>query len=334
MGDVIACTPVYGTTAQWAAYGTLPAAAENSLLLDTTTHELRVGVAGQTFASCPLVSGGGGSGSPGGSATHVQFNAGGGNFGGVSDLTYSTSAKMLRTPLVGAGVHSAGAISGVWSPPLAPGCSTITASAAANITLAVPSGATLPSGAEVYLHLLITNTATAPIYVGYDLGAENDQYAVLHQTPVGIVLAGATTEFIVRYISPRWYLVGPAPSRFPITFGVSGVPVANSVLFQLYVHNFQLPGGLWVPWRLDDVGNTTCGTAPTASTVFTVQRSAVGQQPWTTIGTITFPAGVNDYSVPSFSAVTRFDHGDRLRIVAPANLNGLADLSVIIMGVA
>ncbi len=268
-------------------------------------------------------------GAVGGSDGTLQYNSAGA-LGGSSFLSYAASAKLLKTPLVGGRIHDAGTISGSWSPPLAQGAQVILAAASTGFTLAVPSGVTLPTDHEVYLHLVITNSGSTMINVNFDVGETASQYRVLHKRPLAGILPGATVEYYVRWLGSRWYLVGPQPSSFPITFQVSGVPEASSVLFGMYVHNFGLVGGLYVPFKLDDVGNVTCGTAPSATTAFSIERSPAGQLPWAQIGTLTFAANQKDWSTWSFPAgVTRFDHGDRLRIVAPANLNGLADLTWI-----
>lgn len=270
--------------------------------------------------------GGGGAGGAAGLDGSIQYAASGA-FAASSSLSYAAAPKLLKTPLVGGLIHDAGAISGTWSPPLDQGAQTIIASAAASFTLAAPSGVTLPTDHEVYLHLIITNTAATPIYAVFDVGETAGQYRVLHKRPLGAILAGASAEYFVRWLGSRWYLVGPQPARSTITFPISGVPVAGAVLYAQYVHNGGIPGGMVVPANVADVGNTTCGVAPTATTVFSIERSPAGQLPWVQIGTLTFAAGEKDWSTWSFPAgVTRFDHGDRLRIVAPANLNGLADL--------
>jgi hypothetical protein len=278
------------------------------------------------FFALPSGSGGG---SPGGSDTQIQFNAAGA-FAGSASLTYATTLKLLKTPLLGGKIFDAGTVSGTWSPPLAQGASVVLAAAAGNFTLATPSGVSLPNDHEVYLHLVVSNTAASPIYVTFDVGDNAGQYKVLHKRPLNTILPGASIELFVRWLGTRWFLVGPQPSPYPITFQVSGVPDASSVLFGMYIHNFGQEGALYVPYKLDDVGNVTCGTAPTASTAFSIERSASGQQPWAQIGTVTFSANQKDWSTWNFpNGITRFDHGDRLRIVAPANLNGLADLTFI-----
>ncbi len=265
----------------------------------------------------------------GGSDGALQYNSSGA-LAGNTYLTYAASTKLLKTPLVGGRIYNAGTISGTWSPPLDQGASVILASASASFTLAIPSGATLPGDHEVFLHLVITNTGISLIDLTFDIGSATTQYAVLHKRPLAAIMPGATVEYYVRWLGTRWYLVGPQPSSFPITFTVSGVPDASAVLFGMYVHNFGLAGGLYVPFKPDDVGNVTCGTAPTASTAFSIERSPTGQGAWAQIGTLTFSANQKDWSTWNFpNGITRFDHGDRLRIVAPAALNGLADLTWI-----
>ena len=271
----------------------------------------------------------GSGGTPGGTDTQVQFNDSAA-FAGDAGLTYDKNLDLLKTGLLGGKVTSAGSISSVWAPPLGDGASTIVASTKGDFTLNIPTGASIGDGTESYLHLVIANNATSAKYITFDIGTDADQYAVLHKRPCHAIMNGYSNELFLRFYNGRWYLVGPQPAIYPISFQVYGVPDANSVLFGMYIHNNGLPGGMWVPYKLDDIGNVTCGTAPTANTTFSVQRSPNGQQPWVEIGTVTFSANEKDWSTWSFpSGIVRFDHGDRMRIVAPANLNGLADLTFI-----
>lgn len=275
----------------------------------------------------------GGSGGAAGSAGSVQFAGAGGVLAADSGLTFSSSAKTLGIPFVGDKIHAAGNITGAWSPPLN-GAGTITATVTGSLVLNTPTGLTLPSDREIYLKLLLT--AAAHRTVSFDIGAGAAQYGVLHRPPMRAIMAGTTMEIVLRWQGDgasggKWYLVGPQIGLFPVTFSVPGVPPASTSLWEMYVHNGEYSGlpALYVPYRLDDIGSTSCTVAPTASTAFSIQRS-VGGGAWAQIGTATFASGISTYVTWDFGGtIWTLSHGDRLRVLSPANLNGLQNLSFI-----
>lgn len=278
----------------------------------------------------------GGSGGAAGGPGAVQIAGSGGVLAADGALQLNSAAKTLAVPYVGDKIHAAGNISGAWSPPLN-GAGTITGTATGDITLNVPSGLALPPDREVYLKLLIS--AAAQRKVTYNLGNGADQYAVLHTPPMSALQPGCTHEIVLRWQGDgvsggRWYLVGPTLERQQISFLVPGVPPASTALWGMYVHNggFSARPAIYIPYRDDDIGSTSCVTAPSATTVFSIQRAlAATPNTWAQIGTATFAAGVPGYVTWDFGgSVHTLTHGDKLRVVAPANLNGLQDLNFIL----
>lgn len=274
----------------------------------------------------------GGAGGAAGAAGSVQIAGSGGALAADTGLTFSTTAKTLNIPLVGDKIHAAGNIVGAWAPPLN-GAGTITATVTGDLTLNTPTGLTLPSDREIYLKLLLS--ASAHRTVTFNIGSGGTQYGVLHRPPMRALMANTTTEIVLRWqgdgsSSGKWYLVGSPIGLVPITFAVPGVPPVNTSLWEMYVHNMEYSApALYVPYRLDDIGSTSCTVAPTSSTAFSIQRS-VGGGAWSQIGTATFAAGVSTYVTWDFGAqIWTLSHGDRLRVLSPANLNGLQNLSFI-----
>lgn len=276
----------------------------------------------------------GGSGGAAGSAGSVQIAGSGGVLAADGGLTFATAGKTLGVPYVGDKIHSAGNVTGAWSPPLN-GAGTITATVTGPLVLNTPTGLTLPSDREVYIKLLLT--AAAHRTVEYDVGAGATQYGVLRSPPLRAIMAGTTQEIYLRWqgdgsSSGKWYLAGSLWTLQPITFPAVGAPPASTSLWEIYVHNGEYTGlpALYVPYRLDDIGSTSCTTAPNASTAFSIQRS-VGGGAWTQIGTATFPSGIATYVNWDFGGtIWELKHGDRLRVVSPGNLNGLQNLSFIL----
>jgi hypothetical protein len=77
-------------------------------------------------------------------------------------------------------------------------------------------------------------------------------------------------------------------------------------------------------------GTGFAGTAPTAGTVFTVNKELLAGGT-TALGTMTFPLGVNDGVWADVAAgdVT-FAAGDRIEVVAPGAVNSIADVAITV----
>jgi hypothetical protein len=169
----------------------------------------------------------------------------------------------------------------------------------------------------------VTNThATDAVLVTFDTGT--GQYKLRGRHPVKEVLAGDTVVFYIFTADggANWYVEGRPYAPFDIKFFVGDTIAAGTILYQEWVHT-----GLRVPFNLADVGNSECLTPPTAATAFSVQRRIAGQSAYTEIGTCTFGASSTWSTWVFAGGAVEFAHGDRLRIVAPSNLNGLASLA-------
>lgn len=114
-------------------------------------------------------------------------------------------------------------------------------------------------------------------------------------------------------------LASSIPYVLHIHFG--GTPTVNSLVWRLVASDisFSLPDDL-----AGSVGRVT--TNPSSSTAFDVKKNGVS------VGTITVDtSGVFTFVTGGASPI-EFAVGDYLEVVAPANLNGLADLSFTLKG--
>ena len=99
------------------------------------------------------------------------------------------------------------------------------------------------------------------------------------------------------------------PSPYDIAFEVYGTPDASSnVLNFKAVRDFQIQA-------TGHVGS--CTTAPSSSTVFTVKKDG------SSIGTITFASGQT--TATTSISQTNVSSGEVITVVAPSNLNSLAN---------
>lgn len=107
---------------------------------------------------------------------------------------------------------------------------------------------------------------------------------------------------------------------YDVGSNTAGVPAINSVVMRfLAVRNFRLPVDL-----TNSQGRNA--TAPSAQTDFDIQKNG------SSIGTMSFASSATTATF-TFSSATDFVAGDRLEVVAPANLNGLADLAITLSGI-
>lgn len=107
----------------------------------------------------------------------------------------------------------------------------------------------------------------------------------------------------------------------PYDVGVSlaGTPTADAVLVR-----YPFPRAVSFPAGMTG-SRGVCGTAPSADTVFSLRKGGVE------FGTMTLANGATTATFAAASA-TSFAAGEVLTIVAPANLNGLADLGLALAG--
>ena len=106
---------------------------------------------------------------------------------------------------------------------------------------------------------------------------------------------------------------------YDIAMGYTGTPPATTTLFTFNaVRTFTLPVAL-------QGSIFTFGTAPSASTVLTIQQNG------TTIGTVTWSASAT-YGTASFLSQITFAAGDLITIVTPSTLNGAANLAMTLSG--
>ncbi len=107
-------------------------------------------------------------------------------------------------------------------------------------------------------------------------------------------------------------------SYYDISLTYSGTPSANEeILRHTVVRSFTMP---------TTGHNGSCGTAATAQTDFLVKKNG------TTIGTIRFASSGTSSTLVSWSSSTSFTSGDVVTIVAPAALNGIANLGLTLTG--
>lgn len=126
-----------------------------------------------------------------------------------------------------------------------------------------------------------------------------DQIAVDEQTFFGIEVVEVSDAEARPYDLPAF---------------IVGTPAASSIAHQTVLNRVAriLPNG--------GESQYYAATAPTADTVFDVQKNGVS------IGSLTFLNGANTGTYSG--AQTDFAIGDRFALVAPAALNGIADISV------
>lgn len=125
-----------------------------------------------------------------------------------------------------------------------------------------------------------------------------------------------------RYDGSNWVAVpGLAASNIPISFGafVGGVPTASALLWEMVaVDNITIP---------DDFANSRAyvRTAPSGAAIsFDVQKNG------TNIGNFDFADTANTATWATDATTVSLAPGDRLAVVAPANLQSAADLSFMI----
>lgn len=135
----------------------------------------------------------------------------------------------------------------------------------------------------------------------------------------GKVLAVNAAEDGVEWVPQTGGGPGPAPGVVMASFSFAGTPSASQVV-----------GDILFPATLNLPANFTGSlakvrTAPTDDTAFVVDVNG------TQVGTLTFTANEPVGAFVVSGGVT-LSAGDSLGIIAPPDLNGLSDLSVVIVG--
>jgi len=235
-------------------------------------------------------------------------------------------------------VTAAGAVTTTWAPAI--GSATgdvITASTAAALTLLVPTGAAPTAGYRAEYQLSIQNTSAASIMLSYPAYTIEGESGPIRKIP-----AGATQQYWIATEDggTTWKILGTPRREVGFAFFAGGTPTANSVLIrQRILHPTLLP--------LDhlDISLPSVGTAASASTTFTVRRESgtITTPTVQDIMRITFAAGLKypgDWEMwngtawvaPAANLAVELQRGDRLVVVCPANLNGIADIAWMMVG--
>jgi hypothetical protein len=331
MATVTRIKPTYVMTeAQFATLGAFHNNDADCLVVSRDTRKIRLAEGGKTFAQCLDYGGGsaGGGALPAGSAYQVQFNSGSSTFAADAEFLVNTTQKALLAPQIGTRVHAAGAIASPWEPPVTQHRAIITGNIQTDIEVRVPTYAPT-TGYYFEWTLMLTNISDAVRNVTWNVSA--GQWVVNgFSAPPKKVRAGETAEFTIYTTNAgaTWSVYGAPASRYDLA--VDGyTPAAGEIVFERIIRD-----GLLVPLDTADTGTPWCGSAPTAQTVFSLQRLPWGDgQAWSQIGTCTFGSG-QSWGAWSFPAYTTFGHEDRVRLVAPANLNGLQRLMFTLACVA
>lgn len=298
------------------------------------THESDTGVfkvhdGSTAYNSVPAIAGTGGT-TPSGTAGVIQRTDNGSVMASDTRLAWDNVAKSLKLSQISYAVHAAGAVTSPWVAPAAQFCPIITASTSTDLVVRVPTSYTPTSGQHMEWLLAITNThASNTILVTFDTGS--GQFSYNWRQPIPEIIASQTREFVIYWNGSAWKVRGRDVSYYDLKTYVPGTPTANSVIWEEYIHagGGSLPG-IAVPFNLNDVGTTTLQVAPSGGSVaFSIQRQPSGSGTFTEFGTVTFAAG-NVWSTWAFpSGRVTFNHGDVLRIQAPANLYTCSGLRFI-----
>lgn len=322
MAIVTRIKPTYVMTeAQFAALGAFHNNDTDCLVVSRDTRKIRLAEGGKTFAQCLDYGGSAGGGTtPAGGAYQLQYNSGSNTFAADSVFFVNATQKALLTPQVGGKVHAAGQVASPWVPPVTQHVSVISANIVADLEIRVPTYAPT-SGYYFEWLLFVTNIGDAVRSVTWN--TSNGQWRVNgFSAPTRKVLPGATNEYAIYTMDggATWTVYGTPAARYDLSLD-GYTPTAGEVIFERIVRD-----GLRVPLDVNDTGTPWCNTAPTAQTVFSLERRPWGDgQSYSQIGTCTFGAGTL-YGAWSFPGYTTLGHEDRLRLVAPAALNGLQRL--------
>lgn len=128
----------------------------------------------------------------------------------------------------------------------------------------------------------------------------------------GLFYTDGTTNGLVQ-------AAGGGATRYDVGAFVGGVPtVSVSVLSYPFPRSVTFPSGL-------TNSQGYAGTAPSAQTDFDIRRNGVS------VGTMGFANG-SQTAVFTMASDTQYTAGQRLEVVAPANLNGLSDLMMALAG--
>lgn len=124
----------------------------------------------------------------------------------------------------------------------------------------------------------------------------------------------------IVYTGSGWQVMGE-DTAFGVSFSSIGTPAADS-----YMWTFISPGVFSLPSGLS-TSRGYAATPPTAATSFSIRKNG------SVAGTMTFEASANVATFAMASA-TGFVAGDRLQLLAPADLNGIADIAATLIGQA
>lgn len=284
----------------------------------------------------PVSGGGGGGAEISGAVDRILARTASGG-ASTSVPWHAASATILQRGQVSL-VTAAGAVTSPWSPTIGSAVGDIIrVSTVANLTLALPSGVAPPAGYRAEYLLAIQNTSAAAItltYSAYTIEGESG--------PVRKIPAGATQYYWIATEDggATWRIVGTPRRPVALKFWVSGTPAANEVLLQELVLD-----PLLLPLDHLDISFPHCTTAPSAETSFIVRRAAgsISNPTITDVLRATFAAG-NKYITgwtmwngsawvaPSAALAVEWQRNDRVIVLAPDNLNGLAGLSWCMIG--
>lgn len=128
----------------------------------------------------------------------------------------------------------------------------------------------------------------------------------------GLFYCDGTTDGLIQ-------AAGGGAAKYDVGAFVGGVPtVSVSVLSYPFPRSVTFPSGL-------TNSQGYAGTAPSAQTDFDIQRNGVS------VGTMGFANG-SQTAVFTMASATQYTIGQRLEVIAPANLNGLSDLMMSLAG--
>lgn len=291
-----------------------------------------------------------------GAAVWVEVGSGSG--GGGAEITGTTDRLLSRTADGGAStaaiwhaasgtilhrgvarlVTDAGTVTGTWAPAIGASVGdVIIANTAAALTLQLPTGAAPTTGYRAEYQLSIQNTSAASIMITYSAYTIEGESGPIRKIP-----AGATQQYWIATENggTTWKILGTPRREVGFAFFAGGTPTANSVLVrQRILHPTLLP--------LDhtDISLPSVGTAASANTTFTVRRESgtITSPTVQDIMRITFASGLKypgDWEMwngtawvePAANLAVELQRSDRLVVACPANLNGIADISWMMVG--
>lgn len=294
-----------------------------------------------------------------GAAVWVQIEPAGEGGGGGAEITGTVDKILARTADGGASttagwhaasgtilhrglgrmVTAAGAKTTSWAPALGPSVGDIiTASAAGNLTLALPTGTVPTTGYRAEYQLRIQNTSASAIIVSYPAYTIEGESGPIRKIP-----AGATQNYWIATEDggTTWRIFGTPRREVAFKFFAGGTPTANAVLMRDRILHPTL-----LPLDHADISIPSLGTAPSGGGVtFTVRRESgpISSPTVQDVMRITFAAGNKHpgnwemwsgsaWVAPAGNLAVEYQRNDRLTIVCPANLYSCADITWCMIG--